>query len=347
MVKRYSLIIACFLIAVIVSVTAILKSQKPVVGTSFLMNTVVEYKLYGKQAESAKKAIDGMLQKFENKVSCYIDDSEVGQLNRNAGKKPVSISNDTMELLSRCTHYGEISNGSFDVSIAPLTETWNVTSDSPEIPSTELISELLSFVNYKDILLDEENRTAFLKKQGQAVDVGGIAKGFVCDLVRKVAQDYGVKSGYISIGGNLMVIGSKPDGSPFKFGVRNPRGSVNDYIGIVTLPNSTMATSGDYERYFEENGVRYHHILDPKTGWPAKTDLMSVSVVTPDGAYADFMSTYLFIKGKEFALEQLETLNCGLIIIDKDKNVYISKNLQNRFEPSDSTGLFQFHGVSS
>lgn len=311
------------------------------------MNTVVEYKLYGKQAENAKKAIDNMLVEFENKVSCYINNSEIDQINKNAGQKPVAISIDAMDLLYRCKHYGEISKGYFDVSIAPLTETWGITSENPKVPSKELISELLSYVNYKDILLDKENGTAFLQKQGQAVDVGGIAKGFVCDLARKTAQDYGVKSGYISIGGNLMVIGDKPDGSQFKFGVRNPRGSVNDYIGIVTLPNSTMATSGDYERYFEEDGIRYHHILDPKTGWPAETDLMSVSVVTPDGAYADFMSTYLFIKGKAFALENLDALNCGLIIIDKDKNVYISKNLKNRFEPSDPTGSYQFHGVSS
>lgn len=311
------------------------------------MDTVVEYKLYGKKAEEAKIAVDQMLADFESKVSCYINDSEIDRLNQSAGLEPVSVSKDTENLLFRCKEYGNQSGGLFDISIAPLTEEWNVTADTPKIPSAQSIEELLALVNYQDLMLDKQNQTAFLRRKGQAVDVGGVAKGFVCDLARKTAQDYGIKSGYISIGGNLMVIGNKPNGQPFKFGVRNPRGSVNDYIGIITLPNSTMATSGDYERYFEMDGIRYHHILDPKTGWPAKTDLMSVSVVTTDGAYADFMSTYLFIKGKTFALEHIDTLNCGLIIIDKDRNVYISKNLKNRFQSSDATGTYQFYGVNS
>ena len=347
MVKKRHIFIACLLIAGMITVTAISQSQKPVVGTSFLMDTVIEYKLYGKKAEEAKIAVDQMLADFESKVSCYINDSEIDRLNQSAGLDPVSISKDTWDLLLRCKEYGDQSGGLFDISIAPLTKEWNVTADIPKIPSEQVIEDLLTFVNYQDLMLDKQKNTAYLRRKGQAVDVGGVAKGFVCDLARKTTQDYEIKSGYISIGGNLMVIGNKPNGQPFKFGVRNPRGSVNDYIGIITLPNSTMATSGDYERYFEMDGVRYHHILDPKTGWPAKTDLMSVSVVTTDGAYADFMSTYLFIKGKTFALEHIDTLNCGLIIIDKDRNVYVSKNLKNSFQSSDSTGTYHFYGVNS
>lgn len=321
------------------------QNQKPAVGTSFLMDTVVEYKLYGKNAEQAKLAIEQTLSGFENQVSRYINGSEIDRLNQNAGVKPVPVSPETFELLSRCLAYGKFSEGTFDITISPLTQEWNVTAEHPKVPSEQAIENLLKLVNYQDLELDSQNKTAYLKREGQSVDVGGIAKGFACDLARKTAVEYGITSGYISIGGNLMVVGEKLNHQPFKFGVRNPRGSANDYIGIITLPNSTMATSGDYERYFEQDGIRYHHILDPKTGWPAKTDLMSVSVVTPDGAYADFMSTYLFIKGKAFVLEHLDSLNCGLIVVDKDRNVYISESLQGNFTPSDSS--YQFNGVKS
>ncbi len=349
MVKKRSIFCAGILLIAIAAGAYYMLSQnqKPAVGTSFLMDTVVEYKLYGKNAEQAKLAIEQTLSGFENQVSRYINGSEIDQLNRNAGISPVAVSQDTFELLSRCLAYGKLSEGVFDITVAPLTQEWNVTAEHPKVPSEQAIDNLLRLVNYQDLVLDFQTETAYLEHKGQAVDVGGIAKGYACDLTRKTALDYGITSGYVSIGGNLMVIGEKPDHQPFKFGVRDPRGSANDYIGIVTLPDSTMATSGDYERYFEQDGVRYHHILDPKTGWPARTDLMSVSVVTPDGAYADFMSTYLFIKGKAFALEHLNSLDCGLIVVDKDRNVYVSESLKDSFVPSDSSGSYQFNGVKS
>ncbi|WP_101911460.1 FAD:protein FMN transferase [Marasmitruncus massiliensis] len=349
MAKKRNIFLVCVLVAATAAGTyyTLSQNQKPAVGTSFLMDTVVEYKLYGKDAEQAKLAIEQTLSEFENKVSRYINGSEIDQLNQNAGIGPVAVSDDTLELLSLCLEYGKFSEGVFDITVAPLTQEWNVTAEHPKVPSEQVIDQLLELVNYRDLALDLQTETAYLEHKGQAVDVGGIAKGFACDLARKTALDYGITSGYISIGGNLMVIGEKPNHQPFKFGVRDPRGSANDYIGIVTLPDSTMATSGDYERYFEQDGIRYHHILDPETGWPARTDLMSVSVVTPDGAYADFMSTYLFIKGKAFALEHLDSLNCGLIVVDKDRNVYISESLKDSFAPSDSSGSYQFNGVKS
>ena len=140
-----------------------------------------------------------------------------------------------------------------------------------------------------------------------------------------------------------MVIGQKPDGKQFTFGLRDPRGSANEYIATISLPDSTMATSGDYERFFEQDGIRYHHILDPDTGYPSNGGLMSVSVVTPDGALADFLSTTLFILGRDAALEQLNNIpGCGLILVDTDKNVYLSDSLKEWFTPADSTGSYQF-----
>lgn len=314
--------------------------EKPVTGTFFLMDTVYEYKFYGEHAQAAGDAAMKALTDLEARVSLYVEDSEISRLNEAAGKNFVTLSPDTFALLSKCVSYGRESGGVFDVTVAPLAKLWNITGENPKIPSAEAIEKDRALVGYEDILLDEAHSAAMLRREGQAVDLGGIAKGYACDVVRKAVLETGVTSGYSSIGGNLMVVGRKPDGEDFRFGVRNPRGEANEYLAVVTLPDSTMATSGDYERYFERDGVRYHHILDPATGWPGKTDLISVSVVSPDGAYADFMSTYLFLKGKAFGLENLNAFDCGLILIDKDRNVYVSDSLRSRFTFQDPTGSF-------
>ena len=316
--------------------------ESPVTGTSFLMDTIVEYKLYGKNAQAARDAIEAELAGIESRMSMYLPDSEVARLNENAGRGYVPLSEDTYGLLSRCAAFGEASGGAFDVTIAPLTAEWGVTSGHPQVPSDARIDELRTLVGYRDILLDPADRSAMLRREGQAVDVGGVAKGYACDAARRVAREYGVDSGYISIGGNIMAMGAKPDGEPLKFGVRDPRGGGNDYIAVVTLSDTTMATSGDYERYFERDGVRYHHILDPATGRPADTGLMSVSVVSPDGVLADSMSTWLFIKGRDYVLENLNALSCGLVVIDRERNVYVSNDLLDRFTPADPGGSYHF-----
>ena len=297
--------------------------EAPVTGTSFLMDTIVEYKLYGKNAQAARDAIEAELAGIESRMSMYLPDSEVARLNENAGRGYVPLSEDTYGLLSRCAAFGEASGGAFDVTIAPLTAEWGVTSGHPQVPSDARIDELRTLVGYRDILLDPADRSAMLRREGQAVDVGGVAKGYACDAARRVAREYGVDSGYISIGGNIMAMGAKPDGEPLKFGVRDPRGGGNDYIAVVTLSDTTMATSGDYERYFERDGVRYHHILDPKTGFPVETDAAGATVVARRSIDAEGYSTTLLALGIErglaFARERDAIL--GAYFVDRDGKV--------------------------
>ncbi len=320
--------------------------EQPATSVTFVMNTVVEYELYGpdEQAEEAIQAIDQALRDLENRMSLYLEDSEIQRLNAAAGNGEwIPLSEDTFDLLKRAKEFGDASGGIFDITIAPLTELWGVTSEHPQVPSSEEIQQALALVDYRGLELDESLQAARLTHAGMAVDLGGAAKGYACDVARKVAQQYEITSGYLSIGGNLMVIGQKPDGKQFTFGLRDPRGSANEYIATISLPDSTMATSGDYERFFEQDGIRYHHILDPDTGYPSNGGLMSVSVVTPDGALADFLSTTLFILGRDAALEQLNNIpGCGLILVDTDKNVYLSDSLKEWFTPADSTGSYQF-----
>ncbi|MEY8438839.1 FAD:protein FMN transferase [Anaerotruncus colihominis] len=319
-------------------------------GVAFIMDTFIEYEFFGENGPQAKDAVDAALRDIENRMSMYIDNSEIAALNQNAGKAFVPLSEDTYELLERCAAYGAETDGVFDVTIAPVARVWGITRGRAYIPDSAEIASQLELVNYRDILLEPETRSAMLRREGQSVDLGGIAKGFACSAADRIARENGIESGFISIGGNIMTIGQKPVADqtgrtvrqPFRFGLRDPRGSENDYIAAVLLEDATMATSGDYERYFMNDNVRYHHILDPATGYPARTDLMSVSVVSQDGAFADFMSTWLFIKGRSFVLERLNSLGCGLIVVDQDKNIYITENLRERVVPADKSGTYTF-----
>lgn len=320
---------------------------RPASSVNFLMNTVVEQRIYGRNSEEAVQEVAAELSEFERLLSTYIPKSEIDQINQSAGVAPVKISPLTMDLLRISKEYCRQAEGIFDITIAPLAMEWGVTSDNPHVPDQQTLEALLKKVNYNDLILDEQASTAMLRQKGQAIDLGGIAKGYSCDIFRKAAEKYSITSGYASIGGNIVVLGKNPDGSDFRFGVRDPRGDQSEYIGSLSLEGKVMATSGDYERFFEQDGVRYHHILDPRTGYPANNGLISVSVISENGALADFLSTALFVAGKEEALQQMEREDFQLILVDDEMNVYISSSLKGNFSANkekEKTYTFHFYG---
>lgn len=185
-------------------------------------------------------------------------------------------------------------------------------------------------MDYCDILID--GNRAMLRNPGQAIDLGAVAKGAACTIIRQVAQEYEIKTGYVSVGGNLIVLGKDPQGEDFRFAIRDPQGEASEYIATLSLTGSTMATTGAYERWFEQDGKRYHHIIDPRTGYPAESDLLSVSVISEDGMLADCMSTALFIEGKQAALQRMQEEAYQLVIVDTDGNIYYSPSLEGNIQ---------------
>lgn len=274
------------------------------------------------------------LEELERQLSLYVEGSEIEQINRAAGTGPAAVSQQTYDFLKRAAAFCEWSEGQFDITIAPLTLTWGVTSEQPRVPPREEIDAAKALVDYRKILFDDQNRTVMLAERGMSIDPGGIAKGLAAELVKEIPQKYGV-SGYLSIGGNLMVNGKKPDGSEFKFGIRDPRGTAADYLAVIELDGYIMATTGDYERFFEEGGVRYHHVLDPFTGYPADTDLVSVTIVSKDGTLADAMSTILFMKGSDEIIKYLDSDDFWVIAVDRDNNVITSPGVRGALTPAD------------
>lgn len=312
-------------------------------GITYAMNTVIEQKWYGESADTVYTGMETKIREIESALSLHLSQSEIAAINENAGVQPVEVSQRTFDLLQRAKELSEQSDGAFDITIAPVVELWGITSDHPHVPTDEELAQAMALMGLEDLVLDEEACTAYLTRPGMAIDLGGIAKGWTADRLREYARELGAERGYVSLGGNLMIIGERPDGDPFKFGLRDPQGDASTYLGTVTLEDGcTMATTGGYERYFEEDGIRYHHVLDPRTGYPADSDLLSVAVISKDGTLADYLSTTLFVQGLEAAKAAAGSEDYALVMVDQENNVWISGSLRGNFEPHETDADYTY-----
>ena len=312
-------------------------------GITYAMNTVIEQKWYGESADTVYTGMETKIREIESALSLHLSQSEIAAINENAGVQPVEVSQRTFDLLQRAKELSEQSDGAFDITIAPVVELWGITSDHPHVPTDEELAQAMALMGLEDLVLDEEACTAYLTRPGMAIDLGGIAKGWTADQLREYARELGAERGYVSLGGNLMIIGERPDGDPFKFGLRDPQGDASTYLGTVTLEDGcTMATTGGYERYFEEDGIRYHHVLDPRTGYPADSDLLSVAVISKDGTLADYLSTTLFVQGLEAAKAAAGSEDYALVMVDQENNVWISGLLRGNFEPHETDADYTY-----
>lgn len=306
----------------------------------FAMDTILEFRIYGNK--NAKKALDKAIERvkeIEDRMSATKEDSDVAKINENAGKQPVKVHDDTFYVIKKALEYGKLTEGDFDITIRPLVELWDILSDKPRIPDAEEIEEKLALVDYRKVKLDEENKTVFLEEEGMGIDLGAIAKGYAGDEVTRILKEAGVKSALINLGGNVIVIGRKPDGSLWRIGIQDPRSEETgkSHIGVLEVEDVTIVSSGDYERYmvdiYEKTGVRYHHIFDPKTGSPARSGIMACTIVASSSTDADALSTSLFIKGKDEGFKLIEELGqAEAIAITEDKEIYMTEGLENMFE---------------
>lgn len=281
-------------------------------NTVYAMDTVMSLMAYGDQAETALMDATSEIHRLDSLLSAALEGSEIGQINRD---RDVIVSRETGLLLQRALEIAEMTDGAFDPTVYPLMKAWGFASENGEnnyrVP--ENVDTLLTLVDYRKVRLQEiakgddagSFRVTFPATEPMGLDLGGIAKGYTSQKVLEIIQAAGVDTAVISLGGNVGVMGTKPDGSSWTVGVRDPNGDENDYLATLSLPGQEgpqyVITSGAYERYFEQDGVRYHHILDPHTGYPADTGLLSVTVVSSDGTLADALSTALFVMGRDKA----------------------------------------------
>ena len=309
---------------------------KPIRQTELALGTVCTVSLFDSKEQSLLPASFALISQLENKISKNIPDSEISALNRSAGISPVVLSKPVFELLTMAQKYSILSEGMFDVTIDPVVELWGIGTDHAAVPAPDKLEHALSLVDYRALVLDPNKNTAYLPRQELAVDLGGIAKGYIADQVHEFLVSGGAKGGIIDLGGNILAFGKKPDGSDFRIGIQDPFGGRGSTIGVVTMDSGSLVTSGIYERYFEQDGKKYHHIFDVRTGYPVENSLAGVSIVTRESAVGDALSTAVFALGLEKGMALVErTGGVDAVFITRDKEVYISSGLKDSFTLTD------------
>ncbi len=311
--------------------------REPVKKQGFHMGTIISQEVYGESADKAADEVMKEIARLEAEMTVTKPGSEIERLNQMAGRGTVKLGPDSFYVLKTAVRYGEMSGGSFDVTVGPLVKTWGFFTGKARVPAPDEIRRLLSLVDYRDILLDEKKLLAGLAREGQAVDLGGIAKGYAGDVAVGIYKRHGIKSACLNIGGNVVALGSKPDGSPWRIGIQDPRGEKGSYVGVVKVVDKAVVTSGDYERFIEpeKGGKRYHHILDPATGYPADSGLISATIIADSSIEADALSTSVFILGLDKGMKLIESLNgVEAVLVTKDKKVYITGGLKESFTAS-------------
>lgn len=295
----------------------------------FAMDTYMTVTAYGKNAGNAvDKAVDE-INRLETVLSAQKKESDIYKLNQTGSG---TLSADTKDIVSEALKINKTTNGAFDISIYPLMVKWGFTTQKYNVPSKNEISKLLKNVDSSKIEFDEKSSSIKLGKN-MKIDLGGIAKGYTSSRVMQIFKDCGVTSGLVSLGGNVQALGTKTDGTDWQIAIENPDKS-SDYIGVVSVKDKAVITSGGYERYFEKNGKTYHHILDPKTGYPAESGLKSVTIVSDNGTLADALSTSLFVMGKEKALDYWREYKneFDTVLVEDDGNITITDGLKKVFK---------------
>ena len=312
----------------------------------FLMDTLVSIKVYGSEQEKLKSAVTEayaemrriaeLADGFAQPETAAFGSSDVCRINAQAGKQPVQVDPDTMAMLLLAKKYCELSEGAFDVTVGPLMELWGFGGKNPQLPAPDRIKAALSKVRNQDLVLNERERTVLLRQEGMKLDLGAVAKGYATEKALQVLKKHGIEKALIDAGGNIRVLGRNLHNAPWRIGIKDPRKS-NAVVAALPLEDASAVTSGDYYRGFEAGGRRYHHILDPGTGYPAEHN-MAVTVVTRDAGLADVLSTVFFVLAPEKALQLAEKMGVELFLVTSDRRILHTPSLLGKVEVKQGSG---------
>ncbi|MEG6586537.1 FAD:protein FMN transferase [Dendrosporobacter sp. 1207_IL3150] len=309
-------------------------SQKQYKETRFMMDTIVEVTAYGPNSEQAVKAAFNEFQRIHDLANSFDEESTISNINKSAGIKPVNADPEIIYMIKRANSMSDKLDGVFDVTIGSLSHLWGIGKKGEYVPALGEVSAILQKVNYQLIEINETQNSVFLPKSGMMLDLGGIAKGYAVDKALEILKQNGITSALINAGGDVRVIGKKPDGQPWRIGVQHPRNSEGISAKLALTEWDTMETSGDYQRYLIKDGVRYSHILDPRTGYQPR-QLASVTIVNNNSGDGDILSTAVFILGAERGIELLKQFpgNEAIIVTAEGKTI-VTPGLEGRVELS-------------
>jgi len=300
--------------------------------TRILMDTAVSMTVVASSEKQAGKAIESAFSEIERiaKLSdFYSPDSEISLINKNAGISKIKVSSDVLNIIEKALYLSEQTGGSFDITIGPVSSLYDFYGKVK--PGEDELKLKLPLVGYRDVIFEREASSVFLKRKGMLIDTGGITKGYSADKAAEMLKKQGIAAGIVSVAGDIRAFGKRPDEKPWNIGIRNPRadGTEDDIMATIELTDKAISTSGDYERFFLSDDIRYHHILDPATGRPA-SKCMSVSIISDEAAVTDALSTGIFIIGPEQGMILLEKLKIDGLIVDMNGKVHITPGVREK-----------------
>ena len=340
--RRFGALLAAGLLAGTLAACGGPATQEMESAQAFAMDTVMVLTAGGGETGTALQTAQEELYRLDRELSRTREDSAVSRLNSAAGGTPVDVGEELRDLIARALDFSAATDGAFDITLAPVSSAWGFTEDTYRVPEDAELALLLPCVGAEHVHLEEG--TAVSLDQGTRIDLGAIAKGYASDWMAAIYQEHGITHGIVDLGGNTWVCGGNLEGEPWQIGIQDPARSAGALAGILEASDAFAVTSGGYQRYFEENGQLYHHIIDPATGRPAESGLTSVTVVADgaagNGTMCDALSTALFVMGEDRALELWRSgvYDFDLILVTEDGRLLATAGIADRFRPDDSAG---------
>ncbi len=308
-------------------------NSEPISRLELFMGTAIKVTLYNGGSEEILDKVFNRILEIENLVSINKENTELVNLNKNSGVKPVKLSETTYDIIDKGIYYSQMSQGGYDVTIGPLVKLWSIGLPEEKVPTNEEIEETIKNIDYSKVIMNDKTKEVFLKEENMMIDLGSIAKGYVADEVVNILKEENIKEAIIDLGGNIYALGLKNGDTKWKIGIQNPFDNRGEVVGVVEVSDKSVVTSGIYERFIEKDGVRYHHILNPKTGYPYETNIAGVSIISDKSVDADALSTLVFTKGVEEGIKFVESLkNVDAIFVTNDKKVYTTKEVKDNFK---------------
>lgn len=336
--KKFIFILITCTFAILAFVSCSISKDEYYEKSDIVMDTTVTLSAYGKNSKEAVEEGFKRLDEINEMASANISDSDVYKINNSSGMGYVKVHPEILKMVETSIEYSKLSEGSFDITLGPIINLWGIGTDNERVPSDAEIKEELPLVGYKNISVNKDESSIMLNNKGMSIDLGGVAKGFAADEVLKIYKEHNIENGLINLGGStIYALGKNKDNKEWAVGIKHPRSeNTNEYMGVIKISNEALSTSGDYERYFIKDNKRYHHIIDPKTGYPSDNSAISDTVILSDDVpdkcmLTDILSTTVFILGQEKGVKLIEGLQgASCEVTTSDYNVYTSEGFKGR-----------------
>lgn len=331
--KRFMTIILTIILAISVVGCNQAKIDAPITRTELFMGTVIKVTLYDEEDKEILDKVFNRIVEIENLVSINKEGTELTKLNESAGESKVKLSDTNYEIIKKGVEYSKLSKGAYDVSIGPLVKLWSIGLPEAKVPTEEEIKEVMKYIDYSKIEINDSTKEVFLKQKGMMIDLGSIAKGYAADEIVKILKSEGVKRAIVDLGGNIYALGSKDKNQDWNIGIQDPFNDRGNVVGSIEVSDKSIVTTGIYERFIEKDGVKYHHILNPKTGYPYETEIAGVSIVADKSIDADALSTLIFTKGLDEGVKLVEELeNVDAVFVTNEHKIYVTEALKGSFK---------------